>query len=151
MNCEDKGLVLLNGVCGSCPHGRNWNGNKCACPAGSEEINGGCLQKCESNQLSDAVGNCYYCPLFEEPVNGACQCKQGYSRNNFNKRCEIKCKANQILINGLCASCSLNTVYDPVLGSCVCPDGFYLNNYGICEKRDLIPLTCDDGFYYMEN
>ena len=105
---------MIDGICGKCPTGRTWNAQtkKCECPAGSDQINGNCVQKCSDNQLVDPSGLCYYCPINEVISGGRCVCKDGYSRDPSTQRCEVSFKPNQVIINGICAACSLNSVYD---------------------------------------
>ena len=110
-----------------------------------------CTQQCEENQLVDQNGICYFCPLNSVPVNGACQCLQGFTSDPVSGICRIQCAQNQVVINGLCGVCILNSVYDPVLESCVCPEGFYRNNFGVCEQSTPTPVTCDPGFFFAEN
>lgn len=62
--------------------------------------------------------------------------------------CQIKCAPNQIIINGICGKCALNTQYDSHLQACVCPKGYYMNNYGVCQKSNPQPIDCPEGQYY---
>ena len=54
------------------------------------------------------------------------------------------------MINGICARCALNTVYDNI-GACICAEGYYKNNFGFCEKAILPPVNCDAGYFFDEN
>lgn len=72
-------------------------------------------------------------------------------RNPSNRICELKCEPNQHVINGICASCSLNSVFDPELNSCICPEGYYRNNFKFCEKHIPTPVSCESGSYFEEN
>ena len=81
------GLILVEGVCASCPVNEEWDGSACRCLSGLEEINGICTQKCESGELTDPQGNCYTCPLNEVPLDGVCACQSGYTRNSISNRC----------------------------------------------------------------
>lgn len=81
-------------------------------------------------------------------LNNQCACKDGYVR--VGKFCEVECKQDQYVINGRCAFCALNTVYNAQLGSCVCAPGYYKNILGYCEKKAIVPITCSDGEYFQE-
>lgn len=105
-----------------------------------------CVASCQTGQLIDGNGVCYWCPINEVIVGGQCVCKAGYSR--VGARCELQCQAGQNIINGLCGTCVSGTIYNPQLQSCVCKEGYYKNNYGFCERSTLIPVTCDRGFYH---
>ena len=81
-------------------------------------------------------------------MDGRCECREGYQRlGNF---CEIACSDGQYVINGRCARCALNTVYNVQLGACVCAEGYYKNSFGYCEQVILPPVSCDDGSYFVE-
>ena len=142
------GGFLIDGYCAYCPSGFIHDGQSCVCPSGSSEVNGKCTQSCEPGQGVDFEGNCFWCPINQVWEN-QCVCKAGYQK--ISGVCQLKCKPNQVVVNGICAQCALNTVYDPSLGSCVCAEGYYKNNYGFCEKTILNPVTCDPGYYFEEN
>lgn len=80
-----------------------------------------------------------------------CACEAGYGRSVSSGRCEIMCPGNQIVINGQCGICALNSVYNPILGVCVCPTGTYKNQDGYCEQSELTPITCDAGYYKTDD
>ena len=55
------------------------------------------------------------------------------------------------MINGRCAICALNTVYDAELGTCVCEEGYYKNMFGYCVEKVVVPINCGKGMYYEED
>lgn len=101
--------------------------------------------------MIDPSGFCYTCPVNEVISNGQCVCKSGYTRSAANGFCTLVCAANQHLINGRCASCVLNTVYNPTLKACVCPTGSFINLLGVCEAFTPPPVECQAGQYYSSS
>ena len=129
-----------------CPGNRIFFAGTCVCGAGKTLRNNQCVDACRPGQLEDASGNCYTCPINEVAQNDRCVCKPGYQRNGLF--CELQCSANEIVINGRCAVCALNTVFDAKAGACVCKEGFFMNTAGVCEQIILPPVTCRPDQYY---
>ena len=142
---------MLDGYCVACPNGQTWNGQNCVCPANQILRNGLCVNQCGLNELVDANGYCYSCPLNEMIVDQTCQCRVGYERHPFTRQCNLICDDGQIVINGRCATCSLNTVFDAALNACVCPAGTFKNSVGVCEQFTPTPVTCNSDQYYDQN
>lgn len=61
--------------------------------------------------------------------------------------CSITCPTGQVLINDLCGTCAMGTVYNPQLRACVCPPDSFINQQGYCEKRVTPPITCSGPTY----
>lgn len=68
-------------------------------------------------------------------------------RDSATQACVVNCPTGQNLINGVCGTCALGTVFDSVLKQCVCPSGTYANNNGYCEPRVVPPIACTGATY----
>ena len=150
-SCSSINAQLVNGYCVVCPIGRTWINGVCVCPNNQIEVNGLCSSQCGPSQLADVNGICYFCPINEQIVNGQCVCVSGLNRDPVTRACQITCPPAQNVINGICGTCVLGTVYNAQLQSCVCPPGYFVNPQGVCESRIVPPPVCPAGFFLAAN
>ncbi len=156
--CINSNEYISNGNCIKCGINEIWNGVNCVCQNGYSKTQGVC-NNCPSNTLptyNNGVISCN-CASGYYSLNGNCvsipRCPNNANWNTQTNLC-VCINSNEYIINGNCAKCGINELWNGV--NCVCRIG-YSQTQGICNNcpsnsfpvinsNGLLNCTCISGY-----
>lgn len=130
--CVTGYLVTQQGICmQKCINNEVYNPitTLCDCLPNFSRIGSTCMPCPTGSYFSN--GNCISCPANSGLLSNKCVCMMGYAANGFGVCHPCSSLPNTFMLNGFCATCSNNMVFNASSSTCECPLGKTLSG-AIC-------------------